>query len=258
MKNNIKLSIIIPTFNEKIERVKKELLPQLKDVYEVVISHQITNPSIIPETENLWHNVKYIYMYDKWLSKNRNNAIKHATWDICHICDDDLDYVNWFQDVILNTYQKFDADLITFDAINENWESHYNLQTKKHSNFSLLNIWSIWITFQRKNNIFFDEKFWLGTAMKTWEDNIFLIDCLKTWLKIYHQNTPIVIHPDESSGHVFDDDMIFARIQVWKRMFWFMWWVLAVFYFTFTKYRLYKDKYSLWMHFSLSCKSLIK
>lgn len=248
MQNNLKLSVLVTTMNEWIYRVKKELLPQLMNVYEVIISHQITDKNIKPEQEKLWKNIKYFFMKEKWLSKNRNNALKNATWDICYICDDDLNFIDWFEDKILWEYKKSDYDIITFQAENEKWKKHFNLKEWKHNRFSVLKVWSLWVTFKRKvlknNNICFDEKFGLWSKYPTWEENIFLTDCYKKWLKIYHCNKSIVIHSDESSWIDYNKDLIIARIKVFKRLFWFFWWFAGIFYFTILHYKYYKNKFS--------------
>lgn len=261
MKNKLTLWILITTMNSWIERVKKELLPQLKNVDEVIISHQITDKNILPEEWNLWEKVKYFYMYDKWLSKNRNNAIKNSTSDICYICDDDLNLEEWFEEIIKNEYLKSDFDIITFQAINEKWEKHFKLKKWEHNILSVLKIWSWWITFKRdfinKNNLTFDENFWLGTLFPTWEENIFLMDLYKKWAKMYHSNKPIVFHPDESSWINYNKDLIIARIKVFKRLFWFVWWIAWIFYFTVLHYKYYKWKFSVLDFFILSFKSLV-
>lgn len=247
--------------NSWIERVKKELIPQLWNVDEVIISHQITEKNIQPELENLWKNVKYIYMYEKWLSKNRNNALKYATADICHICDDDLDYRDWFEKIILAEYEKNEADIITFQALTPSWNKHFQVSQWKHTRLSILRIWSWWITFRReslvKNNRIFDENFWLWARYPVWEENIFLADAIKLWCTLRHSDQAIVIHPEESSGINYRDELIIARIKVWKRLFWFFWWVFAVFYFTIFHFKFYKNQYSIWGFFCLSCKSLV-
>lgn len=261
MQNNLKLSVLITTMNDRIHRVKNELLEQLKNVDEVIISHQITDKNIKPELEKLWDNVKYFYMFEKWLSKNRNNAIKMSNWDICYICDDDLNFVEWFEDIIKNEYQKSIYDIITFQAKNEKWEKHFKLNEWYHNRLSILKIWSWWVTFKRnsliKNNILFDEKFWLWSKNPVWEENIFLTDCFKKWLKMYHSDKIIVIHPNESSGIDYRDDLIISRIRVFKRLLWFIWGFLWIFYFTFFHYKFYKEKYSIFKFFILSFKSLI-
>lgn len=247
--------------NDWIERVKKELLPQLKNVDEIIISHQITDSYIKPETIDFWENINYVFMFEKWLSKNRNNALKNSKSDIVYICDDDLNFLDWFVDIIKQEYKKNNFDIITFQAQNKNWRKHFNLKEWNHNRLSVLKVWSWWITFRRKSilekSLIFDENFWLGTIYPTWEENIFLTDCYKKWLKIYHIDKTIVFHPDESSGINYSNDLIIARIKVFKRLFWFIWWLLGVFYFTIFHYKYYKSKFSIFKFFILSFKSFI-
>lgn len=261
MQNNPTLWVLITTMNEWIYRVKTELLPQLKNVDEVIISHQITDKNILPENNNLWKNVKYFFMFEKWLSKNRNNALSKSTTDICYICDDDLNFIDWFENIIKDKYLQNNYDVITFQAENEKWKKHFKLLEWKHNILSVLKVSSIWITFNReiisKIWLKFDEKFWLGSKYPVWEENIFLSDCIKNKLKIYHFDESIVIHPDESSGIYYRDDLVIARIKVFKRLFWWIWWFLWVFYFTILHYKFYKNKYSIIKFFILSFKSLI-
>lgn len=261
MQNNPTLWILITTMNSWIERVKKELLPQLKWVDEIIISHQITDNNIIPETLNLWEKVKYVYMFSSWLSKNRNNALKNSSSDICYICDDDLNFIEWFSNIIKSEYKKSNFDIITFQAQNQSWKKHFNLKEWVHNRFSVLKIWSWWITFNRKSILEkwlkFDENFWLWTKYPVWEENIFLTDSIKKWLKMYHSDKSIVIHPDESSWIDYREELIIARIKVFKRLFWFIWWFAGVFYFTILHYKYYKTKFSILEFFILSLKSLI-
>lgn len=259
-KNNLKLSVLITTMNWWIQRVKNELLPQLKEVDEIIISHQITVKSIIPENNILWKNIKYYYMNEKGLSKNRNNALKQATWDICHICDDDLHYIAWFIDIIKWEYMSSDSDIITFQAENEIWRKHFWVKEWKHNFITILKLSSIWITFKREslceNNIVFNEKFWLWSKYPVGEENIFLSDSMNKWLKLSHCNKSIVIHPDESSWIDYRKELIIARIKVFKKLFWFLWGLLWVFYFTILHYKYYNDKFGIYDFFILSCQAL--
>ena len=266
-KSNITLWILITTMNNGINRVKKELLSQLKNVDEIIISHQITDKNIIPENieeiKKYHKNIKYVYMNEKWLSKNRNNALKYSNTDICHICDDDLNYIKWFEKIIKKAYEKNDYDIITFQAENNEWKKHFKIKEWKHNRFSILKIWSWGIIFRRNNiiqkNIKFDENFWLWAQYSVWEENIFLTECYKKGLKIFHNDNSIVIHPDESSWINYKNrkDLIIARIKVFKKLFWFIWWFVGIFYFTISHYKYYKNYFSIEEFFILSFKSFI-
>jgi len=265
--SKLTLWILITTMNYWINRVKKELLPQLKNIDEIIISHQITDKKIFPENiDNIkkYHkNIKYVFMNEKWLSKNRNNALKSSTTDICHICDDDLNYIELFENIIKEEYKKNNYDIISFQAENEEWKKHFKVKEWKHNIFSILKIWSWGITFRRKsildNKILFDENFWLWAKYPVSEENIFLTDCYRNRLKIFHNNNSIVIHSDESSWINYENrkDLIIARIKVFKKLFWFIWWFVWIFYFTILHYKYYKKYFSIREFFILSFKSFI-
>ena len=63
------LGIIITTTNRNIERVKNLLLPQLSEADEVIVSHQIFEDGITPETlsdmQKLHPNVHYSVLYSR-------------------------------------------------------------------------------------------------------------------------------------------------------------------------------------------------
>ncbi|MFT4244723.1 MAG: glycosyltransferase family 2 protein [Candidatus Woesearchaeota archaeon] len=247
----MKISVLVTTMNNGIERVLKELVPQLVNC-EIIISHQITDKTIKPLTK-IPKKVVYTYMHNKGLSKNRNNALKYATGDICVICDDDLNYVKGFNETILRAYEKNkNADIITFNAINEKGTLHSKFSKKKrvfkHTNITILSITSWMITFKRKSalkhKLFFDEKYGLGTKICVGEENIFLKDALDKQMRVIHYQKPIVIHPDESSGVDYRDELIKSRPLVFKRMFGIIGYLFALVYFPIFHRKFYKKKYS--------------
>lgn len=258
---NPTLWVLITTMNSGIDRVKSNLISKLSDADEIIVSHQITDSDIYPEKESLGDNVSYHYMYNTWLSKNRNCALKASYSDICHICDDDIEILPWYVDIIKEAYKNNDSDVITFQAINEVWELHFNASEWKHNSVSILRIWSWGVTFSRnavlEKNILFDENFWLWAKYPVGEENIFLHDCHRLGLKTQHINYPIVMHPTESSWHNYRDELVISRIKLWKRMWGKFGWVAAVLYFTVFDYKHYKISYSPYSFFVLSCRSLM-
>lgn len=123
MKSDLSIAILITTMNAGIQRVIAELLPQLllqlESADEIIISHQITDPDFQNQERDFPDKVRYFSMQEKGLSKNRNNALKQAKADLCYICDDDLTFLPNAIKIIKQTYKNSDADLITFQAIDE-------------------------------------------------------------------------------------------------------------------------------------------
>ncbi|MBA2846973.1 glycosyltransferase involved in cell wall biosynthesis [Methanococcus maripaludis] len=253
----LELCVLITTMNENITRVKEELLPRLKEC-NVVISHQITQDHINPEIALFGKNVIYHYLFDKGLSKNRNNAIKYAKGDIFIICDDDLKYLSGFNKTILDAYiDNPEADVITFRAITPNGNFHDKLPDKKfkHNQRTILSVCSWMITFKKdsiiKNNLKFDETFGLGSKYNIGEENIFLKDCLTSNLNVIHIPKEIVIHPEESSGVLWNEKQCYSRGAVFKRMYGFGGGFLLCLIFSILKYNKYKEKLSFKKHLQL-------
>lgn len=261
--NRPTLSILITTMNENIQKVKQNLLPSIRHVDQIVISHQITNEKILPEKGQLWNNIFYTYAKEKGLSRNRNLALAYATGDICYFCDDDLSLMSWFDKTIIDAYMEEHSDVITFQAIDEFWKKHFNVRkSKKHSQHSLLNIWSWGITCKRSaiNNswILFDERFWLGAKHPVSEESIFLIECYRKWLKMRHVDIAIATHPQESSGMKYRKDLITWRVAAIKKLYGRRWSAISIMIYAVLHRPLYRKKYSPWQFLHIAIKQLNK
>lgn len=254
--------------NKNLENVIKNLLPQLEKADEIVISHQITEKNL----EKIYKNfhiknpkVTYLQMIEKWLSKNRNNALKYAKSDICVICDDDVNFCKNFEKTIKNTYKNHEnTDVITFDIITPNGKKLYFHKTGKHTIFSALKIYSQGITFRRKkimeNQIFFDENFWLWSQNPSGEENIFLWECYKKWLKCFHSAENLKIHPEISSGILYTNPEkdIISKVRVFEKILGKTGWLLSVFYLAIFHYKFYKNKISIFKFIKIGLKWLKK
>jgi len=232
--------VLICTHNDGIHELKVKMLPQLKNC-DVFISHQITDgykAEIFSE-----ENIRYDVLHSKGLSKNRNNCLRHLQNDINLIADDDLDYIDAFEEKILSAFSENpDADIITFQM-----HGKERFKTgRKHSRWSIIKVQSVVIAFRKKSiensNIFFDERFGLGAEYISGEENIFLKDSFDKGLKLLAGPAVIVRHPHISSGEVFSDELVKAKIAVFKRMYGNFISFLSIFYFA-----LFKKTFSLKM-----------
>lgn len=160
------------------------------------------------------------------LSKSRNIAINNASKDICVICDDDVNYIKGFEEIIINSFKENEEiDILTFQIKTPEGElfKSYNSKEFKHNTKSILKVSSIEVAFRLKsikdNNIKFDEDFGLGSQYISGEENIFLLDCLKGGLKAKYIPKPIAIHPNESSGQKLDSLAIYSKGALFFRLF---------------------------------------
>ena len=246
-----KIQLLVTTMNEKIIPTIAKFSGFLSKDTNIIISHQITDKNIksINKADN---NFEYLYMKTKGLSKNRNNVLSNIdAKGIGIICDDDISLVNWFEKILENAYfQNPSADVITFQSITPEWilRKKYKKKQFNHNIWSILSVSSFEITFNIKSIkekwIKFNEDFWLGTDRPSWEENIFLKDCLDKWLNIIYLPIPLSIHPKYTSSINQDDQSLKAKAKLFHKIYWKYIWFLVYIAFAVLKYDLYKNKYS--------------
>lgn len=160
--------------------------------------------------------VTYIETTERGLSKSRNMAISNATADICILCDNDVEYVKGYEQMILDEFEaREDADIIVFyikrpERLAPNYDA-----PRKMDYLSVLKIFSPEIAFRRKSveDVAFMEMFGAGAKYPMGEENIFLYDCLKKKKKIYYVPVKIAELRQEESTWFFGygKDFFIAR-----------------------------------------------
>lgn len=135
--------------------------------------------------------VKMITTAQHGVGKNRNIALLYASYEICMFADDDLVYVDGYEQGVLVAFNELkDADIIIF-----NCESDSDRKPKINNIISRVRLWNftsygtIRIAIRResiiKNNINFTLLFGGGSRYGSGEDSLFLRESLKKGLKIY-------------------------------------------------------------------------
>lgn len=134
--------------------------------------------------------VKYVCTNERGLSRSRNMAIENASADICILCDNDVVYVDDYQKLILDSFEKYsDADIIVFYIKRKEKPVPNYFSVKKMDYLSVLKIFSPEIAFRRESikDIKFNTDFGAGSGKYIMgEENIFLYDALKAGKKIYY------------------------------------------------------------------------
>ncbi|EGT0695832.1 glycosyltransferase family A protein [Clostridium perfringens] len=171
---------------------KKDLLGLMKSM-NIIGNCTLVNQCDINKKEKFIlndKNLKFIYSKEIGLSKSRNLAIKNANCDICLLSDDDLKYVDNYENIILNAFKKNpEYDIITFqvEGIDKKFKD-YSKREKKLGYINSLKVASVEIAFRlesiRKNNIEFNELIGAGAKYYMGEENVFLYDALRKGMKI--------------------------------------------------------------------------
>lgn len=134
-------------------------------------------------------NIVYIETPERGLSKSRNMAIEHSKADVCIFCDNDVEYQEEYEQLILEEYEKHpEYDMILFHVESEiNPIPCYPTQ-RKIDYLTSGKIISYEISFKRDSikNIRLNERIGAGTKYRMGEENAFLYECLRQGLKIYY------------------------------------------------------------------------
>lgn len=218
----MKIDVLISTMNVYTEKENHKLINKMHIKTNSITISQVkkyTNKEVIDSANKLF------IFNEKGLSKSRNRAISKSTADICVIADDDIEYVDNYEEIIQQAYEKnTDADIILF-KINDKNENRKNAQIKrKKINFiNTMRISSNQITFKRNSilkKIKFDEEFGSGSRYFYGEDAIMIRDALKEKLKVIYIDELICIKPKNKSTWFkgYNKEYFIARGAIFYRL----------------------------------------
>ena len=167
-----------------------------------------------------------IYSYDEiGVSNSRNRGLEHASDDIILFCDDDIVYVDNYEELILNEFNKnLDADIIIFNIDSDNRKIKKNKNNKRIHIYNGLGFSSNNIAVRRNSvigKINFNTLFGPGGIYSHGEDTLFIVDDLKKGLKVYGVNVLIGNASNSSSTwfkgydekYFFDKGALFTCIS---------------------------------------------
>ena len=186
--------VVLSVMNQKnVDEAIKRL--RIADSDRCLVINQITKPMAMPkEIKNGVH--RFLSYREHGLSRSRNRGLENATGDVVVLSDDDMELVRNYKSIVAKAYQAHpDADVISFDYIRAN-KSRKTMRAGKVGYLRSMRLSSAQLTFRRssilRSKINFDENFGTGSRKYNWgEENIFLFDCIRAGLKIYH--VPIVV-----------------------------------------------------------------
>lgn len=246
MEKNIE--VLISTMNL---RNLEEIIDKMNIRGKSLIINQITHPN--SQYINIVDGSNRVLSYnEKGLSRSRNRAIENCNGEICIIADDDLTYVDDYENIISKSYEKFkDADIIAFTVKNQMNKNVSKINRQKIGFLHSMQLCSVQLTFKKNSllnsNIKFDEKFGTGSEKYIMgEENIFLFDCLNKKLKIYYVDETIAfLNESESTWFKgYTKDYFISKGACFYRMS-SKYSMVLILQFAIRKYNLYKNNISL-------------
>lgn len=187
-----------------------------------------------PNWESPSKKLRIRHFSESGISNSRNRALENAKGEILLITDEDVELLEGMPRFVEEAFENYpEADIITFQTLNEKGLKRKNYSDSPfwHNMRTVMQVSSIEIALRRpsvvKNAIEFDSRFGIGSRFPTGCENVFLSDALKKGLRILYFPSPIVSHPDESSGRkLYQNEPVikakgamFYRIFGWKAYF---------------------------------------
>lgn len=253
----MELEVLVSTMNQK----DLSLVDKMKIRSDAIIINQcdFIDYTKIEENDRI---IKMFSFNERGVGKSRNNALMRSTADICVMADDDVVYVDNYEDIIIREFKKNPkADVIIFSVtlIDKKGKITKKLKNKRVGFFNSLKYGTVRIAFRRekilKHNIYFSLLFGGGALYGSGEDSLFINDCLTRGLKVYTNSTKIAdVYNYESSWfegynkkYFFDKGALFGAIS--KKFAY-----LLIIQFAIRKYSKYKNAIS----FREACKYMFQ
>ena len=200
------LEILICTIDEGINRVADMLLPQATGLRYLVSWQQTGKVAPMVPARLRRPDVHVFTLQGNGLSRNRNNALRHASGDICLIADDDIVLLPEGLRALVATFEQHpELDFATF-----RYTSHADNKTYPDHEFDLHNfpknyfVSSIEIAFRRSSvqgRLWFDEHFGLGAPMLgACEESVWVHDALSMGMQARFFPITIVTHNHPTTG----------------------------------------------------------
>jgi glycosyltransferase involved in cell wall biosynthesis len=181
------LQILVATMNQ----IDKSLVEKMNIKSNAIIINQCNKNEFL-EFNYKGKNIKFISLSERGVGLSRNNALMRATSDICLFADDDVRYVDEYENIIIKAFKENPkADIIIFNVISEN--PNRPIQTtncySKVRWFNCLKYGAVRIAVKtdriREVNIYFSLLFGGGAKYSAGEDSLFIAECIKKGLKVF-------------------------------------------------------------------------
>lgn len=220
----MKVQVLVATMNQ----TDYTLLDKMNIQTDAIIGNQC-NFNEITEFEYKSRTVKWLSLNERGVGLNRNNTLMRATGDIVLFADDDVVYMDGYEDTITRFYETHpDADVVIFNLKMKRGENSYFDRVTKEgrvSRVSTTKYGTYCISARRERlrfaNVCFHLDFGGGTKYSCGEDSIFLQDCFRKKLKVYSTKAMIGVldHGESTWFKGYNDKYFFDKGVLFSTLF---------------------------------------
>lgn len=177
------LEVLLATMNQQNDSV----LDYMKVSSDCVVCNQIKEIFNHKSYKKNNYNVEWYNLTEKGVGLNRNNALMRSKADICLIADDDVEYVDGYDRLIIREFEDHpEADMILFNVQDYGYQVTKFERIRKHN---CGRFGGVRIAFRRmavlKYAVSFNLLFGGGAPFSAGEDNMFIRDAIRKGLKVY-------------------------------------------------------------------------
>lgn len=183
----MKVQVLVAAMNQK----DHSLLEKMNIQTDAIIANQCDYNSV-EEFDYKGNKIKYLNFAERGVGLNRNNALLRADGDVIVIADEDVVYVDGYEEIVKKAFNDIpDADAVIFNINVEGrgGDRRQNQEIKRIRFHNALNYGAVRTAVKTKSakreNINFHTCFGGGTKYSCGEDTLFIVDMLKAGLKIY-------------------------------------------------------------------------
>lgn len=229
-----KVEVLVATMNQ----TDFSKLNEMNIKSDVIFANQ-TNRNEYSESNVLGAKVRMFSTDKRGVGRNRNLALLFSEGEICLLSDDDVVYVDNYEQKIESAFNKLPkADIIIFniETIGKKTDRRQNTKIKRVKWHNFLNYGAVRIAFRResilRNNIWFSLKFGGGTLYGSGEDSLFLRDSLKKNMRIFTYPEKIAFVNQETSTWFkgYNEKYFFDKGAFLSAAFPIMKYLIAIYY----------------------------
>ena len=197
----MKVQVLVAAMNQN----NHELLNKMNICSDVIVGNQGTKNKI-ESFKYKQNNVKYLNFCEKGVGLNRNNCLMRACDDIVLFADEDEKLVDNYEQIIIDEFNSNSkADMIIFNVVSSNdSRKQYQIKKKKRIHwFNCAKYGAVRIAVKlekiREKNIYFSLLFGGGAKYSNGEDSLFIMNCIKSGMKVYTSTKTIGMVSQENS-----------------------------------------------------------
>ncbi len=175
-----------------------------------------------------YNKIKVYNFNERGVGLNRNNALMRANADIVLMADDDIEYVDDYEKIIIQEFENNPkADMIVFNLEKKNKEKEriYIKKSKRIHMYNCLRYGTARYAFRlnkiREKNIYFSLLFGGGAKYSCGEDSIFILEALKKGLRVFVSNKNIgyICERKSTCFNGYNEKFFFDRGVLFKCLF---------------------------------------